>query len=370
MIPMAISKPRFGDLSPDLQYRIWCRQQWRDRLSYGLLLPLLAYLTVPAVNRWVDSHIGVKRQVQINDVRQSPGDLPEALQATPQVGDQIAGFAVTSAYGDRSDRAAFLPPGASLFHYGVDLATPIGTPIYALGTTTVTCWTDGGGGGLVAEVTSPEIADYRFQLLHLSDCYGGNHDPGAVIAKTGDSGIGAAHLDFRQEDRISGQKLPPAQGYIQWVLTGRAPTQAPTDLVDAIKRYEGLSLEAYLDPVGVPTIGYGATTYPDGSPVRLGDEITAAEAKELLYWHLDQVADDVDALVTVPLAAHERAALIDFTYNVGSDNLARSTLLQKLNQGDRLGAAQEFGRWIHGDSEVLPGLVSRRRDNAQLFQGQ
>jgi lysozyme len=368
-MPMAIAKPRFADLSPDLQYQIWRRQQWRDYLFYGALLPLMAYLTIPAVNRWVDSQIGVTRQVQMEAVHPSSGALPPALQSTPQVGDEIAGFAITSPYGDRSDRAAVLPPGASLFHYGVDLATPVGTPVYAMGATTVTCWTDGGGGGLVAEVTSTEIADYRFQLLHLSDCFEGSHGSGAIIAKTGDSGIGAAHLDFRQEHRLSGQKVPPAQGYIQWALTGRAPASTPVGVVEAIKQYEGLSLNAYLDPVGVPTIGYGATTYPDGSPVRLGDQITATEAEELLYWHLEQVAHEVDALVTVPLAVHERAALLDFTYNVGSANLARSTLLQKLNQGDKSGASQEFGRWIHGDGQVLPGLVLRRKENAQLFQG-
>ena len=211
---MSVAKPRFQDLSPDLQYQVWQHQQWRNRAFYLLLSPCVAYLAIPQVNAWVDSHIGVKRQVVIEDRREIPNELPETLKLSPNRGDMMAGFEVTSPYGDRSDRAASLPPGASIFHLGTDLATPKGTEVYAMGSTTVECWTDGGGGGLVAEVTSQNIPDYSFQFLHLEDCYPGNHDTGAVIAKTGDSGIGAAHLDMRQENRLSGQKLPPYKGYI------------------------------------------------------------------------------------------------------------------------------------------------------------
>ncbi|MEL6326087.1 MAG: glycoside hydrolase family protein [Cyanobacteria bacterium J06626_23] len=368
---MSIAKPRLQDLSPDLQYQVWQRQQMSGRAFYLLLVPFVAYLAIPPVNAWVDSYIGVKRSVVIEDHRSLPGELPAALKSSPQKGAVIAGFTVTSPYGDRSDRAAYLPPGASLFHLGTDLATPIGTDVYAMGTTTVECWTDSGGGGLVAEVTSSDIPNYRFQLLHLADCFAGEHAPGDVIAQSGDSGIGAAHLDIRQEERVSGQKVPPYNGYIEWALTGKAPFGAPGLLVDKIKDSEGLSLAAYLDPVGIPTIGYGATTYPDGTPVRMGDRITQPEAEELLQWHMDKAAAQVEALVEVPLATHEKAALTDFTYNVGGDALAQSTLLQKLNQGHKEAAAKEFQRWVHGDGgKVLPGLETRRQENAKMFRGE
>ncbi len=368
---MSVAKPRFQDLSPDLQYQVWQRQQWSNRAFYLLLSPCVAYLAIPPVNAWVDSHIGVRRQIVVNDQRGMPSELPDDLKVSPQRGEVIAGFEVTSPYGDRSDRAASLPPGASLFHLGTDLATPQGTEVYAMGTTTVECWSDGGGARLVAEVTSQAIPNYRFQFLHLEDCLAGVHAPGDVIAKSGDSGIGAAHLDMRQEERLSGQKLPPYTGYIEWALTGTPPFGAPGLLVNKIKKSEGLSLDAYLDPVGIPTIGYGATTYPDGSPVRLGDRITQEEAEELLQWHMDKAADEVDTLVQVPLATHEKAALTDFTYNVGGDALAKSTLLQKLNQGNKEAAAREFQRWVHGDGgDVLPGLIDRRQENEQMFRGQ
>ena len=49
------------------------------------------------------------------------------------------------------------------------------------------------------------------------------------------------------------------------------------------RRFEGLYLTPYLCPAGVPTIGYGATYYEDGTRVTLHDpKITRARAEALL----------------------------------------------------------------------------------------
>ena len=50
----------------------------------------------------------------------------------------------------------------------------------------------------------------------------------------------------------------------------RQPEQWLQHALPLIRRFEGLALEAYLDPVGVVTIGYGSTRYPDGRAVQLG----------------------------------------------------------------------------------------------------
>ncbi|MBE7385158.1 MAG: lysozyme [Leptolyngbya sp. SIO1E4] len=97
--------------------------------------------------------------------------------------------------------------------------------------------------------------------------------------------------------------------------------------------------------------------------------MTQTEAEDLLQWHIDKAAAEVDEWVEVPLAEHEKAALTDFTYNVGSNSLAHSTLLKKLNQGDKEATAREFGKWVHGDGQVLPGLVTRRQENEKMFRG-
>jgi lysozyme len=141
-------------------------------------------------------------------------------------------------------------------------------------------------------------------------------------------------------------------------------TQAAVDLV---KHFEGLYLEAYLCPAGVPTIGYGHT---DG--VRLGQTITEAQAEQLLAADLAEAAADVDRLVKVPLNDDQRGALASFVFNLGPGALASSTLLRKLNLGDATAPA-EFGRWtkarVGGKLVDLPGLVSRRAAEQALFEG-
>ena len=51
------------------------------------------------------------------------------------------------------------------------------------------------------------------------------------------------------------------------------------------RMFEGLYLSPYLCPAGVPTLGYGATYYEDGTRVTLSDPaITRERAEELLLW--------------------------------------------------------------------------------------
>ena len=60
-------------------------------------------------------------------------------------------------------------------------------------------------------------------------------------------------------------------------------------------------------------------------------------------------------------------AMISFTFNLGPGNLRSSTLLKKLNAGDRAGAADEFLKWTKAGGKTLPGLVKRREAERALF---
>ena len=134
-----------------------------------------------------------------------------------------------------------------------------------------------------------------------------------------------------------------------------------------IKYYEGLRLTAYVDPVGVWTIGWGHT----GNDVHAGQTITHKQAEALLEADLAEHEDFIANVVDVPLNEDQRAALVSFAFNVGNGALGSSTLLAKLNYGDCEGAAKEFGRWVNGTINgvkvTLPGLVKRRRAEADLF---
>ncbi|PSB66784.1 muraminidase, partial [filamentous cyanobacterium CCP1] len=84
-----------------------------------------------------------------------------------------------------------------------------------------------------------------------------------------------------------------------------------------LKAFEGLRLEAYLDPVGVWTIGYGTT-----SGVFPGMRITEAQAEAFLRRDLARFERAVSDLITVPLNEDQYSALVSFTYNVGEGALA------------------------------------------------
>ena len=138
--------------------------------------------------------------------------------------------------------------------------------------------------------------------------------------------------------------------------------------VALIKAHEGLRLSAYTDPVGVWTIGYGHTTAAGPPKVERGMKITEAGADAILRQDLAKFERYVTDAVKVPLSQNEFDALVSFTFNLGPSNLRSSTLLRKLNAGDRAGAADEFLKWTKAGGKTLPGLVKRREAERALFR--
>lgn len=136
-----------------------------------------------------------------------------------------------------------------------------------------------------------------------------------------------------------------------------------------IKSFEGYhtrqadgSCVAYLCPAKVPTIGWGCT-----EGVTLGMRWTEAEATEGLRREIAKHEAAVTRLVTVEINQNEFDALTSLSYNIGIGALSKSTVLKRLNRGDRAGAADAFAMWNKGGGRVLPGLVSRRALEAALF---
>jgi GH24 family phage-related lysozyme (muramidase) len=154
----------------------------------------------------------------------------------------------------------------------------------------------------------------------------------------------------------------------------KRPAAKPVTINDQgmhlVKEFEGLHqkgadglIHAYLDPINIPTIGYGHT-----HGVRMGMAITMAQADQFLHEDLHASEAAVLHSVSVPLTSNQFSALVSFTFNCGAGALANSTLLRKLNAKDYAGAAEEFGKWVNGNHGPLPGLVSRRAAEKKLFQ--
>jgi lysozyme len=136
-----------------------------------------------------------------------------------------------------------------------------------------------------------------------------------------------------------------------------------------IQEFEGLRLTSYLCSAGVPTIGYGATYYGDGSKVKLGQTITRDQANQLLKDHLKEFEGAVIGLLNATkVNQNQFDALVSFCFNLGAGNLAKSQLLRfiKANPNDPKIAA-EFAKWNRAGGEVSTGLVRRRKKEAQLY---
>ena len=134
-----------------------------------------------------------------------------------------------------------------------------------------------------------------------------------------------------------------------------------------IQRFEGLRLQAYQDSVGVWTIGYGWTQPVAGRKVGAGMAIDVATAERLLVCGVAQFEQGVERLVAVTVTQGQFDALVSFAYNLGLRALENSTLLRRLNAGDRQGAADQFGRWVNAGGVRLDGLVARRAAERALF---
>ena len=133
--------------------------------------------------------------------------------------------------------------------------------------------------------------------------------------------------------------------------------------VDAIKAFEGLRLDAYKCPAGIPTIGYGST----GSHVSMGMSITEEYAEVLLREDIERYERCVNEYVTVELTQHMFDALVSFAFNLGCGALKRSTLLKRVNVNRKEDAANEFLRWDKAGGRKLAGLTRRRNEEREMF---
>ena len=138
--------------------------------------------------------------------------------------------------------------------------------------------------------------------------------------------------------------------------------------LDLIRAFEGFRAEPYLDAVGVPTIGYGSTYYPDGQRVRLTDPpISEPEARRLMQATLAEFEDGISAALQVDVTQSQFDALVCWAFNVGVSAAQQSTLMHRLNAGDVQGAADQFLRWNRAGGQVLRGLTRRREAERALF---
>ena len=138
-------------------------------------------------------------------------------------------------------------------------------------------------------------------------------------------------------------------------------------LIRKIKEFEGLSLKAY-KPVKTEryyTIGYGHY----GSDVKANQVITEKQAENLLKKDLEKFEAYVNKL-DVCVKQFQFDALVDFSFNLGTAALGRSTLLKHIRaKKPEQYIREEFAKWVNSGGVPLRGLKIRRQWEADRFFG-
>jgi len=141
------------------------------------------------------------------------------------------------------------------------------------------------------------------------------------------------------------------------------------EMIELIGKFEGLRLKAYKCPAGIPTIGYGSTTF-NGKKVTMDMVITREQAVEQLERDLANFEKGVERYVKSKINQDQFDALVSFSYNCGLGNLQRSSLLKKVNANPQDETIRDsFSLWNKGGGKVLAGLVRRRKAEADWYFG-
>jgi lysozyme len=151
------------------------------------------------------------------------------------------------------------------------------------------------------------------------------------------------------------------------------------ELIAMLKHHEGVELRPYRCPARLWSVGVGRLIDPSHLKVPFEKRLelpipegwdrtlTMEEVDDLLAKDLDRFLAGVRRLCTVDDLSPRHLALTSFAFNVGLGNLQNSTLRMKHNRGDFEGAADEFPKWNLSAGKVLPGLVTRRKDERALY---
>jgi len=139
--------------------------------------------------------------------------------------------------------------------------------------------------------------------------------------------------------------------------------KASNDALNLIKEFEGLKLEAYKCSAGVWTIGYGHT-----QNVKKGMKITKEEAEKFLQQDIVNFEKQLNSL-GLNLRQNQFDALISLIFNIGFGTFKKSVLYNRIKANpDDLAIKNIWERsFIRAGGHILPGLIRRRKKEAQLY---
>mgnify|MGYP000268254113 CR=1 FL=1 len=137
--------------------------------------------------------------------------------------------------------------------------------------------------------------------------------------------------------------------------------------LDLVKQHEGFRDKAYVCPAGKLTIGYGHVILKNEQNLKR-EIISKQKGEQLLKSDIAKAIKAVEKHITVPLNDNQFSALCSFTFNLGGENLRKSTLRKMLNKRKYNAIPFQLSRWVFSGKKKLKGLVKRRKEESELFQ--
>jgi len=131
-----------------------------------------------------------------------------------------------------------------------------------------------------------------------------------------------------------------------------------------IKDFEGLRLDAYKCPAGVPTIGYGHT-----KGVKMGMVIDQAMADDFLVEDIAPIERFLNCM-GINFRQEQFDALASWIFNLGLGNFSHSTMFKYINENrpdEQI--TDQIVKWVNAGGKPLVGLRKRRIAEANMWLG-
>jgi lysozyme len=140
--------------------------------------------------------------------------------------------------------------------------------------------------------------------------------------------------------------------------------------IDLIKGFERFISRPYRDAVGISTIGWGFTYYPDGKRVTMKDPSITIEQADLIFTQIFE--KDFAKYLPENVNQNQFDALGSLIYNIGVGNFLKSSLLKKVKANPNDPTIKEsFLVWNKATKDgkliILNGLTIRRNKEAELY---
>lgn len=109
---------------------------------------------------------------------------------------------------------------------------------------------------------------------------------------------------------------------------------------------EGFVDRPYLDVVNVKTACYG-TTNKNNIGVVIKDKVyTEQECTIMLATELDEIEKQITPMIKAPINDYQKAAFLDFSYNVGVSAFQKSSVLGFLNAGNTKASCESLMKYV------------------------